>query len=65
MRRVARGCCILADHTKLGRTALARSGSLGDVDTFITDTAAPAPALRRFARLGVKVVVAQPATSLS
>ena len=65
MRRVARGCCILADHTKLGRTALARSGSLRDVDTFITDHLAPAPALRRFARLGVKVVVAQPATSLS
>jgi DeoR/GlpR family transcriptional regulator of sugar metabolism len=64
MRRVARDCCILADHTKIGRSALARSGGLGDAGTFITDAEAPAAALRRFARLGVKVVVARPISPL-
>lgn len=61
MRRIAARCCILADHTKIGRTELARSGTLADVDTFITDAAAPAALLKRFARLGVKVVIADPA----
>ncbi|PTX94629.1 DeoR/GlpR family DNA-binding transcription regulator [Opitutus sp. ER46] len=56
MRRVAERCCILADHTKLGRTALARSGTLADVDIFLTDTGAPSALLKRYARLGVKIV---------
>ena len=60
MRRVARRTCVLADHTKIGRTALACSGSLTDVDIFITDSAAPRDALRRFARLGVKVITVNP-----
>jgi Transcriptional regulators of sugar metabolism len=57
MRRVATRTCVLADHTKIGTTALARSGSLADVDLFITDTGAPAHVIKRFARLGPKVVV--------
>lgn len=56
MRRVAKRSCVLADHTKIGHTALARCGSLADVDFFITDRAAPATALRRFARLGPDVI---------
>ena len=56
MRRVARRCCVLADHTKIGRTALARSGSLADVDTFITNKGAPPDLLKRFARLGPEVI---------
>jgi DeoR/GlpR family transcriptional regulator of sugar metabolism len=56
MRRVAKRCCVLADHTKIGQTALARSGSLADVDTFITDKAAPADALKHFAKLGAEIV---------
>jgi DeoR family transcriptional regulator, fructose operon transcriptional repressor len=56
MRRVAKRCCVLADHTKIGQTALARSGSLADVDTFITDKAAPADTLKRFAKLGAEIV---------
>lgn len=56
MRRVAKRCCVLADHTKIGQTALARSGSLADVDTFITDKAAPTDVLRRFAKLGAEIV---------
>jgi DeoR/GlpR family transcriptional regulator of sugar metabolism len=56
MRRVSKQCCVLADATKIGRTALARSGSLADVDIIITDDQAPPEALRRYARLGPKVV---------
>jgi DeoR/GlpR family transcriptional regulator of sugar metabolism len=56
MRRVAERSCVLADHTKIGGTALARSGSLADVDVFITDRGAPAALLKRFAKLGVEVV---------
>jgi len=60
MRRVARRSCLLADHTKIGTTALARNGTLADVDIFITDTGAPAAVLKRFARLGPKIVTASP-----
>ncbi len=60
MRKVASRCCVLADHTKIGHTALARSGSLADVDTFITDKGAPADALKRFARPGVEIVTVAP-----
>jgi DeoR/GlpR family transcriptional regulator of sugar metabolism len=56
MRGVATRCCVLADHSKIGRTALARNGSLADVDVFITDKAAPADTLRRFAKLGPEVI---------
>lgn len=61
MRRIAHTSCILADHTKIGRTELARSGTLADVDYFITDKAAPAPLLKRLGRLGAKLVIATPA----
>lgn len=60
MRRVAGRCCVLADHTKIGRTALARSGTMAEVDVFITDTAAPRPVLQRFAKMGAKVITTQP-----
>lgn len=60
MRRVARRSCLLADHTKIGTTALARNGTLADVDIFITDTGAPAAVLKRLARLGPKIVTASP-----
>ncbi|MSU23256.1 MAG: DeoR/GlpR transcriptional regulator [Opitutus sp.] len=60
MRHAAKRSCVLADHTKIGTTALARNGSLADVDTFITDCGAPAEALRRFTKLGVKVVTVSP-----
>lgn len=63
MRRVAERSCVLADHTKIGGTALARSGSLADVDMFITDTGAPANVLERFSKLGTKVIAAKPVFS--
>jgi DeoR/GlpR family transcriptional regulator of sugar metabolism len=56
MRRVSRKSCILADRSKIGITALARSGTLADVDYFITDRGAPASTVRSFARLGPKVI---------
>lgn len=57
MRRVATRSCVLADHTKIGHTALARSGTLADVGTFITSQGAPAEALKRFAKLGTELVI--------
>lgn len=60
MRRVAAKSCVMADATKIGTTALARCGTLAEVDLFITDIAAPAPALKRFAKLGAEVVTVTP-----
>jgi DeoR/GlpR family transcriptional regulator of sugar metabolism len=60
MRRIATRCCVLADHSKIGRTALARNGSLADIDILITDRAAPAAALKRFAKLGAEIVTVAP-----
>jgi DeoR family transcriptional regulator of aga operon len=60
MHKVVRRSVLLADHTKIGTTALACNGSMADVDIFITDTAAPADVLRRFARLGPKIVTITP-----
>lgn len=60
MRRIAKRSWVLADHTKIGTTALARCGSLADVDVFITDTAAPATALKHFAKLGPQVITVVP-----
>jgi DeoR/GlpR family transcriptional regulator of sugar metabolism len=61
MRRVAERSCVLADHSKIGVTALARCGNLADVDVFITTPGASADALRRFAKLGPEVIVARAA----
>jgi DeoR/GlpR family transcriptional regulator of sugar metabolism len=60
MRRIANRSCILADHTKIGRSELARSGTLADVDIFITDSGAPAAVLKRFAKLGPQIITAIP-----
>lgn len=60
MRRIARRCCVLADHTKIGHTALARNGSMRDVHTFITNQGASPDALKRFAKLGTKILTVTP-----
>jgi DeoR/GlpR family transcriptional regulator of sugar metabolism len=60
MRRVAKRCCLLADHTKVGQTALARNGTMADVDLFITDPGVPAEALARFKQLGAEIIIARP-----
>lgn len=64
MRRRSTRSCLMADHTKIGRTELARCGSMRDVDIFITDSGAPRPVLARYARLGAKVVAVDPAHPL-
>lgn len=60
MRRAATRSVVLADHTKIGTTALASSGGMAEVDIFITDVSAPAAALKRFAKLGPKVITVKP-----
>ncbi len=59
MRRVAQKSVVLADHTKVGTTALACSGTLADVDVFITNPQVPAVALKRFAKLGPQIITAK------
>lgn len=63
MRQVAERCCVLADHSKIGVTALACSGSLADADILITSEGAPSDILRRFGRLGVRVISVNPKQS--
>ncbi|WP_438479746.1 DeoR/GlpR family DNA-binding transcription regulator [Oleiharenicola lentus] len=63
MRKVAKRSCILADHTKVGQTALACSGTLADVDTFITTKGIPADTLRRFAKLCPQIITVSSPTS--
>ncbi|HRE79499.1 MAG TPA: hypothetical protein PLN52_00560, partial [Opitutaceae bacterium] len=58
MRRIAQRSVVLADHSKIGRTALACSGTLADIDTLITNRGVAEETLRRFARQGAKIVVA-------
>lgn len=58
MRGVAKRSCLLADHTKIGLTALACSGTLAEIDTLITSKGAPADALRHFTKLGAKIITA-------
>jgi DeoR/GlpR family transcriptional regulator of sugar metabolism len=57
MRRVAQRSCVLADHSKIGGTALARSGSLAEVGIFITNQGAPSEILKRFKKLGPEIVI--------
>src|SRR5262245_61252703 len=56
MRKMAKQSVLLADHTKLGSTALARCGTLADVHYFITDHQAPEATLRRFGRFGARIL---------
>jgi DeoR/GlpR family transcriptional regulator of sugar metabolism len=56
MRKVSRKSCVLADRSKLGATALARSGSLAEVDFFITDAPNSDPVIRKISKLGPKII---------
>lgn len=60
MRRVSRQVCLLADRTKIGMTALARSGTLAEVDWFITDAGPQTAPMRHFARLGPRIITVKP-----
>jgi DeoR family glycerol-3-phosphate regulon repressor len=58
MIRNARNLVVLADHSKLDRTALVHVCALKVVTTLITDLPLPEPLAVAFASAGVKVVVA-------
>jgi DeoR/GlpR family transcriptional regulator of sugar metabolism len=59
MRTRASRCCILADGSKFGKTALARMCNVGDVDSLITDTGAPREYISEFHKLGANVIIAK------
>lgn len=56
MRRRSRATVVLADATKIGRTALAGVCSMRDVDVLITDTRAPDSAIEAIEREGCRVI---------
>jgi DeoR/GlpR family transcriptional regulator of sugar metabolism len=58
MAAAARRVYVVADHTKLGRTALAKFGNLADFDGLITDASADPGAVRKLRAAGVVVTLA-------
>jgi DeoR/GlpR family transcriptional regulator of sugar metabolism len=56
MRQQAANRCLLADSSKIGRTALVKTGSLADFDLWITDRAADPAFVRRVRRGGCRVL---------
>lgn len=58
--RQARHRILVADSTKLSRTAPARVGSLREIDTLITDAPLPPPLADRLAAWNTAVVLAEP-----
>ena len=57
MRRKAKRCCLLADSSKIGHTALAHTGTLAEFDVFITDVEAPKNYLRLARKLAKEVIL--------
>ncbi len=60
MRRVAERSYILADHSKIGTTALACSGTLANVTGLITSKGAPAAVMARLAKVCPKIIAVKP-----
>jgi len=58
MIRAAKTTYLLADSTKVGRTAFAALGALSDVNVLITDPGISAESVRMFEDLGIEVVIA-------
>ena len=58
--RQARRTYLVADHSKLGRSAPARLASLAEVDRLFTDKALPPDLARRCAEWGLEVSLATP-----
>jgi len=56
----ARRTWVVADHSKLARTAPARIASLAEVDTLFTDCPLPPPLAARCADWGTRVMLAAP-----
>ena len=58
MIRAAKTVYLLADSTKIGKTAFAALGGLSDVNVLITDAGIDPKSVRMFEDLGIEVVVA-------
>lgn len=58
-------CCrkivVVADHSKLGRTALYNVAPIESIDTLITDDKADAAIVKKFRAAGIEVIVASDA----
>lgn len=52
---------LVADHSKFGRNAMVRMGTLEDIDALFTDFMPPAPLAEALERSDVQLFVAQPA----
>lgn len=59
MRQRSAKTYILADSTKIGHTALARNGSLSEVDALITDAGISPSTAEHFRALGMRVIIAK------
>jgi DeoR family glycerol-3-phosphate regulon repressor len=57
--RNSRQVALVADHTKFGRSAMVRLGTVDQVDTVFTDATPPAPFADLLARNNVRVHIAQ------
>ncbi|GCL71745.1 DeoR/GlpR transcriptional regulator [Paenibacillus naphthalenovorans] len=57
---ISKKLIVVADHTKIGRTALATSASIEQIDTLVTDWQTPAHLVEEFVNKGIHVIVAQP-----
>jgi DeoR family glycerol-3-phosphate regulon repressor len=50
---------LVADHSKFGRNAMVRMGTLEDIDALFTDVAPPQPLTEELERAGVELFVAE------
>jgi DeoR family fructose operon transcriptional repressor len=57
---ISKKVILVADHTKLGRTALATFASIDQIDTLVTDWLTPPDLIEEFKAKGINVIVAQP-----
>ena len=57
IRQRAQRCYVLADSSKIGKTALARHGVLQQVDALITDDGIGRSQCKKFKKLGCQVIV--------
>lgn len=58
IRRRSESCYVLADSTKVGKTALAKYGVVQQIDALITDDGITPSQKKEFEKLGSKVIVA-------
>jgi DeoR family fructose operon transcriptional repressor len=57
---ISKKLIVVADHTKLGRMALATFASIEQIDTLVTDWQAPSSIVEEFRDKGIEVIVAEP-----